>query len=73
MNNASKKGANLDRRTNKTADMRNRRAQWTDEQIQQDNANVRSSMGTLVNPNLKNHELNEMNNNDWNKDKRAGS
>ena len=44
---ARRKGTNLSRRTNVATNMRNRRAQRTDEQIQSDNTNVLVSIGQL--------------------------
>ena len=40
-------GAHLGRRTNKATNMRNSRVERTDEQIQQDNENVRVNMSQL--------------------------
>lgn len=44
---ARRKGAHFGIRTNKATNMRNSRAERTDEQIQQDNENVRVSMSQL--------------------------
>ena len=44
---ARRKGVHLGRRTNKATNMRNRRVERTDEQIQQDNENVRVNMSQL--------------------------
>lgn len=44
---ARRQGANLGPRTNRATNMRNKRAQRIDEQIQQDNANILVSMVQL--------------------------
>ena len=44
---ARRKGAHLGHQTNKATNMRHSRAERTDEQIQQDNANMRVTMSQL--------------------------
>lgn len=44
---ARRNGSDLGRRTTRSTDMQNRRAQRTDEQIQQDNEDMRVHMAQL--------------------------